>query len=260
MLSLINQFVYRPDVAFTPPDFTPADVGLVYEETAIETADGLKLAGWYLPAAKASHALLYCHGNAGTIGDWIHVAPPFLEAGISLLLWDYRGYGRSQGQPSEKGLYLDGLAAWAWLKQRAAREGLPVSMLGKSLGSAVVINTAAQERPAAVILDSAFTSMREVIAGALSGLDQGRLAQLDVPPLYESLALVSQINSPTLVIHGHRDALVPLNQGRRLFEALAGRKAMVVIEHAGHNDISSFPQYHQAINDFLAGLADFARE
>lgn len=260
MLSLINQFVYRPDVTFTDPGFRPVDVGLIYEEANIKTADGLRLSGWYLPAARATHALLYCHGNAGTIGDWVHVAPPLLQAGVSLLLWDYRGYGLSEGQPSEEGLYQDGLAAWKWLKRRAEQDGLPASMLGKSLGSGVVVYAATQTQPAGIILDSAFTSMREVVAGVLGGMNEGWATTIDIPPLFESLVLAGQISSPALVIHGGRDMLVPLEQGRRLFETLPGRKAMKVIELAGHNDISSFPQYYQVITNFLADPAVFVSD
>jgi fermentation-respiration switch protein FrsA (DUF1100 family) len=244
--ALINQFVYRPDATFAPADFTPTDLGLTYETVAVETADGVTLSGWYLPAAQPRHALLYCHGNAGDIRDWVHAAPPFLAAGCSLLIFDYRGYGASQGQPSEHGLYLDGEAVWQWLQNRAGAEQLPASILGKSLGSAVAIHVAARTPPASLILDSALTSMREVVA-----LNAPWLPRAMIPKLFESLPSVPQITCPTLVIHGRQDSLVPLSQGQLIFEALSGPKFLHIIDQAGHNDISGFPGYHQRIIQFL---------
>jgi fermentation-respiration switch protein FrsA (DUF1100 family) len=246
MLSLINQFVYRPDATFAPDGFNPTHLSLAYEEIAMQTADGLTLSGWYLSAPQAQHALLYCHGNAGDIRDWVHAAPPFVEAGCSLLIFDYRGYGRSQGKPSEEGLYLDGKAAWNWLSARAEEEELPASILGKSLGSAVAIQAAIDLAPSSLILDSAFTSMREVVAESASWIPNPM-----IPRLYESLDKVSQIICPTLVIHGRRDTLVPLTMGQRLYDTLTCPKALCVIEQAEHNDISAFPEYHHQIMAFM---------
>jgi len=250
MLNVINQFVYRPDATFSPAGFTPAELGLAYEEVTVQTTDSVSLSGYYFPAPRATQALLYCHGNAGDIRDWAHAAPPFVESGISLLIWDYRGYGRSEGQPTEEGLYLDGEAVWRWLENRAETEGLPASVLGKSLGSAVGIHLAGKERPLSLILDSAFTSMREVVALHASWVP-GSL----IPKLYESLERAPQIACPTLLLHGGRDMLVPLEQGRRLFDAIQSPKVMKVLPEAGHNDISGFDEYYQAIMEFLADPA-----
>jgi fermentation-respiration switch protein FrsA (DUF1100 family) len=265
MLDFINQFVYRPDATFADPDFTPSRLGLAYEKATFRAADGVMLSGWYLPAARPWLSLLYSHGNAGDIRDWVHAAPPFLEAGIGLLIWDYRGFGRSEGRPSEEGLFLDGRAAWAWLRRRAAADDLPAAMLGKSLGSAVAIDSAATaapgDAPLALVLDSAFTSMREIVTRLApmvpweQALDpaQDETISLEaaLPALFESLEKAPNVHCPALVIHGGNDMLVPLAQGRRLFEALPGPKQLKVIPAAGHNDISIYPEYMQAIVDFL---------
>jgi fermentation-respiration switch protein FrsA (DUF1100 family) len=246
MLPIINQFVYRPDATFAAPGFTPAALGLDYEEITPETKDGIVLSGWYLPAAQPKHALLYCHVNAGDIRDWVHAAPPFVAAGISILIWDYRGFGKSQGSPSEEGLYLDGEAVWSWLKSKANEEGVPASILGKSLGSAVACHLAVDGQPAGLVLDSAFTSMREVVAQNVPWVPAHTL-----PKLFESLELAPKIDCPTLVIHGGRDMLVPMEQGRILYEALNGPKEMRVIDSAGHNDISIYPEYTRWLVEFL---------
>lgn len=244
---LVRQFVYRLDATAASNAFTPADIDLAYESVAVDTADGVSLSGWYLPAENATQALLYCHGNAGDIRDWVHAALPFVGAGVSVLVWDYRGYGRSEGAPSEEGLYRDGEAAWRWLRARAEREGLPVAILGKSLGSAVAIHIAAGASPAALVLDSAFTSMREVVTQVVPWAPVHL-----VPRLFESLERAPAVTSPTLVVHGGRDSLVPVAQGRRLYEALTAPKAWRVIEAAGHNDVSTYPQYYEWVLAFLA--------
>jgi fermentation-respiration switch protein FrsA (DUF1100 family) len=255
MLPVINQFVYRPDATFAPAGFTPALLGLAYEEISLVTADGLKISGWYLPAAEPHHALLYCHGNAGDIRDWVHAAPPFVEAGVSVLVFDYRGYGRSEGHPSEEGLYLDGEAVWSWLSDRGAAEDIPVSILGKSLGSAVACSLAARKRPKSLVLDSAFTSMREIVAHNVPWVPSTA-----IPRLFESLDIVGDIDCPTLVIHGGRDALVPIEHGRQLYKALNSAKAMRIIDPAGHNDISIYPEYQRWILEFLADPREMIEE
>ena len=256
MLHVINQFVYRPESMFAAPDFTPERLGLVYEEASFVAADGTALTGWYLSAAKPWLALLYNHGNAGDIRDWVHAAPPFVQAGISLLIWDYRGYGYSAGRPSEEGLFQDGLAAWGWLRARAAADGSPAAILGKSLGSAAAIHTvvtspaddetSSGDVPAALVLDSAFTSMRELVARHATWVPQAA-----IPRLFESLDLAPQVRRPTLVVHGGRDMLVPVEEGRRIYEDLAGPKQMKEIPAAGHNDISLYPEYTRWIVEFL---------
>jgi len=247
MLRLINQFVYRPEATFAQASFTPEELGLAYESVTLTTADKLSLWAWYLPAPEPRCLLLYCHGNAGDIRDWVQAVPPFLAAGCSVLLFDYRGYGRSGGRPSEEGLYLDGEAAWGWVRQRAQVEGQPAVILGKSLGTAVAIHAAIQHPPAALVLDSAFASMREIAMTVTPWLPDAMF-----PDLYESEKRVTAVTCPTLLLHGQADTLVPLAHGQRLYAALNAPKTMHVIPGAGHNDLSSHPEYQQTIKSFLA--------
>ncbi|MFO7680371.1 MAG: alpha/beta hydrolase [Chloroflexota bacterium] len=251
MLRLINKFVYRPEATFSDPAFTPADLGLAYEPLAIKTGDKLTLSAWYLPAPQPRYLMLYCHGNAGDIRDWVHAMPPFLQMGCSMLLFDYRGYGQSQGKPSEAGLYLDGEAVWGWVAAKAEEEGLTAVILGKSLGSAVAIHVAcqagaAQSPPAALILDSAFTSMREIALAVTPWLPDAM-----VPELYESLNAVPRLSCPTLVLHGRSDTLVPLAHGEQLYAAITAPKTLHIIDGADHNNLTGFPEYYAAIDTFL---------
>jgi fermentation-respiration switch protein FrsA (DUF1100 family) len=128
--------------------------------------------------------------------------------------------------------------------------------LGKSLGSAVGIHLAARQKPASLILDSAFTSMREVVSRVASS-SFSILPNFSIPKLYESLEEVPEITCPTLVIHGSQDDLVPLVQGERIFKTLRDPKALKVFESAGHNDISTFPEYHRSILAFLMDPVGF---
>ncbi len=246
MLRLINKFVYRPEATFAEEDFSPTDLGLAYEEITIKTGDNLLLSAWYFPAPNPTHLVMYCHGNAGDIRDWAYAMPPFLEMGCSVLLFDYRGYGQSQGKPSESGLYLDGESVWGWVEEKAENEGITAVILGKSLGSAVAIHVAAQTPPSSLILDSPFTSMREIAMIVTPWLPDTML-----PELYESLKIVPKLTCSTLVIHGRNDTLVPLAHGQELYDTMVCPKAIHIIEGADHNNLTNFPEYDKAIQAFL---------
>lgn len=150
------------------------------------------------------------------------------------------------GGPSEPGLYLDGEAAWSWLQSRAEAERIPASILGKSLGSAVATYVSSRAQPHCLILDSAFTSMSEIIRAKAPALP-GFL----IPRLFASIEQVPLISCPTLVLHGDHDTLVPPAHARRLYQALIAPKLLRLIEGAGHNDIDSFYQYHNWVKCFL---------
>jgi len=243
---MIGRFVFRPDATYAAADTTPADLNLVYEDVALHTTDGVRLSAWYMPAKEPKGALLYLHGNSGNLCDWVHAVYRFVWAGYHVLLVDYRGYGRSEGKPTEAGLYLDAEAAWAWLSNRAAAERLATYVIGKSLGSGVATHLATRFEMAGLILDSPFTSMREVVA-----LHAKPLPRLLVPKMFESLAKAGGISAPTLIVHGDDDTLIPVSHGLRLYQRLAVPKALGVIAGARHNDITSFPLYEYLVRSFM---------
>jgi len=243
---IINRIIYQPGMTAATPGFTPAALSIDFEDVQLVAADGVAITGWYMKAPAPRGSLLYLHGNAGNRRDWAQVAPDFINQGYNLLLLDYRGYGDSQGKPSEQGLFRDGDAAWVWLKARTEREGLPAYVLGKSLGSGVATYLAATYSPAGLILDSAFTSMSQLIAHHARWLPR-----FLIPSLFQSLARAESITCPTLVLHGDRDELVPLAHGLSLYNKLQAPKALGVIPGADHNDIDAYDSYWRWVADFL---------
>jgi len=255
---IFNQFIYRPEITVAPNNFSPTNLSLEYEDLKIRTEDRVEIHGWYLPAETPTHSILYLHGNGGDCRDWVNVAPRFVENGFNLLLIDYRGYGKSGGRPTERGLYKDGEAALDWLQKRANDESVPIAIMGKSLGSGVATYIAAQDANiASLVLDSAFTSMREVIQ-----YNAPWLPKIVVPKMYDSFSRASRIACPTLMVHGDRDEIVPIAQAQALYRKLTCKKLMGVIRGAGHNNIDSTNRYYYWVLNFLRAPLDFmaARE
>ncbi len=244
---VINRIIYQPGMTASNAGFTPAALSIDFEDVQLVAADGVTITGWYMKAPAPRGSVLYLHGNAGNRRDWAQVAPDFIQRGYNLLLLDYRGYGDSQGKPSEKGLYRDGDAAWTWLQEQAERDGLPAFILGKSLGSGVATYLAARNTPTGLILDSAFASMSQLIAHHARWLPH-----FLIPSLYQSQARMGAITCPTLILHGDQDDLVPLAHGLTLYAALQAPKALAVIPGAGHNDIDAYDGYARWIMGFLS--------
>jgi fermentation-respiration switch protein FrsA (DUF1100 family) len=212
---------------------TPAEAGLGFEDVAIETGDGERLHGWWVAArgAAAAHVLL-CHGNAGNVGDRVLHASLLTAAGLDVLLFDYRGYGRSTGRPSEQGTYLDAHAARAALLARPGVEPERVVYLGESLGGAVALALALEHPPAALALMSTFTSVRD-----MARRHYPFIPPAVVPDAYPSLHRIPGLRAPLLVVHGDRDEIVPLLHAEALFDAAPEPKRLHVVEGAGHNDL-----------------------
>ncbi len=219
--------------------FLPARRGPVPAEVAgpgardveIDTEDGECLHGWWVPARAAcrGHVLL-CHGNAGDVRDRTRHVRLLAAAGFDVLVFDYRGYGASSGRPTVEGTRRDARAAHDALLARAS--GGRVLYLGESLGAAVALALAVERPPAGLVLQSAFTSVRDMAA-----LHYPFFPRAVVPGAYESLALVSRLRAPLLVLHGDRDEIVPVAHGRALYEAAPEPRRLRVLAGRGHNDL-----------------------
>ncbi len=226
---------------------TPAASGLAYEDVFLETADGHRVHAWFLPTEEARGTLLFCHGNAGNLSHRVEFLRFLHELGFSVLALEYRGYGRSGGEPSEAGLYADAAAAWRHLTGERGLAPERIAIHGRSLGAAVAIELASRVRPGALVIESAFTS----------AADLGRRVYpwLPVRPLlrhrFDSLSRVGEIGVPKLFVHAHEDEVVPFAMGRRLHNAAAEPKRFLAI-HGGHDD-----GWLVSRADYVAGLDRF---
>jgi hypothetical protein len=194
---------------------TPAAFGVDYEELAVRGSDGVRTQAWWIPGDLNAPVVLMFHGNAGTIADRLENAMMIRELGVDLMMAEYRGYGDSQGRPSERGLYADARAALAEARDRAA--GRPVIVFGRSLGGAVAIDLASREPVDGLIVESTFTSLR-----ALARTTRIPFASRAVAYDFDSVSKIARVTAPILVIHGDADELVPFRMGRALSEAAAG--------------------------------------
>ena len=228
----------------------PADFGLRAEELSITAADGVTLHGWWIEGP-GDRVLIWYHGNAGNIGDRLHNARWFVDRlGVDVVLVDYRGYGRSEGSPDEEGLYLDGLAIYDAVATRPVPEA-NIVLFGRSLGGAVAIETALRRPAGVLVLESVFRSVP-----ALAREHYWFVPSAVVRTRMDNLSKMARVRTPTLVLHGDRDGIVPLSHGRRLFEAAGAAARLHVIEGAGHNDtyLVGGEPYAQAWEAFFAGV------
>lgn len=235
-------------------DATPGNIDLSYEDVQIDTADGERLHGWYVPAANARGVLLFFHGNAGNISHRLESIQIFNRLGLDVLIVDYRGYGRSSGKPSERGTYLDARAAWDFLVRQKRLAPAKIVVFGRSLGGAVgaqlAAGLAAGQQPAAVIIESSFTSGADM-ARRLYPIYPGRLlARLKYPVI----DYVRLLHCPVLVVHSRDDEIIPIAMGRAIFDAVTQPKAFIELR-GDHN-----AGFWISRERYAAGLAAFLEE
>lgn len=236
-------FVYYPERRILQ---TPAQARLPYQEAAFETASGRKIHGWWLPHPDLKTAILFFHGNAGNISHRLDKLALFSRAGFSTLIFDYGGFGKSEGSPSEQNLYQDGKAAYDYAVKtlKVAPENLV--FYGESLGCAVAIELAAREPNGGLILESPFLSLREMAKAHY--------------PLFSSLAgdkfdnakKIGGIKTPKLFIHPKQDEIVPFDQGLKLYETAPPPKQHLWMERGDHNSafLTNAEAYLEAIRRF----------
>jgi len=230
--------------------FSPADINLAFEDCWMTTQDNVKLHGWFVPNLKAKSTLMFFHGNAGNIGDRLEKVRLFHAQGLNVFIFDYRGYGKSEGSPSEEGLYKDSLAAYHYLVEERQISPQKIVLYGASLGAVFAIDLAAKKEIGSLIIDSAFSS----------GVDMAKVIYPFIPSFcvrikLDSASKVNNILAPKLFIHSSEDEIVPVALGKKLFEAAAEPKTFCLIK-GSHND--GFDQDREkflgAVKDFLTNL------
>jgi len=244
---LENLLLYHP---FRTIEATPANYGAPFEDVLFTASDGTRLHGWYTPpAGDDGPVLLWAHGNAGNLSHRAeNVAAIRREIGAGVFLFDYRGYGRSQGNPGEEGLYLDGRAAYAWLRERVPPGR--IFLFGRSLGAAVMVKLASEGFEArGLILESPFESLLSMGKAVFPFLPVGWLVSQN----FDNAALIPAVRMPVFVLHGDADEIVPFTQGRRVFDLAPEPKRFYRIPGAGHNDtyIAGGAAYWDAWRTFI---------
>lgn len=241
--------IYKPKRKL---EATGRELDRPFEEVWLKTPDGVRLHGWFFPADKSSpHAhqvLLLCHGNAGNIGHRLHWAKAWLDLGLNVLLFDYRGYGRSEGRVHEAGTYLDAHSAWQWLRNK----GFPaenIVVLGKSLGGGIASELALREPVGALILQSTFTSIPDIGSELFRWLPVRKLHSIQ----YDTVKRLPRIKSPVLVAHGRNDDLIGFHHAEKNFKAATSPK--MLLEIAGDH-VSTIEDGRE---EYINGLREFLR-
>lgn len=230
---MLDEFIERHFIFFPtrPLMFTPSEWGMDFEDVFFITSDGVKLNAWLIDAGENTPMILWFHGNAGNIADRVENAKLLFDRGLSLFMVDYRGFGKSEGEPSERGINEDGQSAYSYLLSRGIAPGR-IIVFGRSLGGTVAVSVASCNPCAGVILESTFTNMADMAKRhfpVIPGMGGFKLK-------FPSIDRIGSIEKPILFIHGDEDELVPYELGRRLFDAAPAKKEFYTVGGAHHND------------------------
>lgn len=242
-----DRFIFHPDHV---TDRDPSHIGVRFEDVFFTTQDGLRLHGWFIPHQDARATLVWFHGNAGNIsGRLLNIKLLHDRINTNIFIFDYRGYGRSEGTVSEKGTYLDGEAAINYLLSRQEAAARRLILFGRSLGAAVAAEMAIRFASLGLILESPFVSIPEMARAIFPSLPIAWLLQTR----YDTMEKVRLVKTPILVLHGDRDATVPFAQGKRVFEIASHPKKFHRIVGASHNDtfLVGGEEYYGALRDFI---------
>ncbi len=245
LLGFEDRLVYFPTRELVA---SPADYDLPYERVTFEAEDGLRLMGWVIPS-EGENWLLYFHGNGENISRYLSLMARLRELGLNILIFDYRGYGESEGVPSEAGLYADARAAYAFLQGRGVGPER-LYLYGFSLGSGVAVQLATEVEVAGLVLEAAYTSLPAAGRHRYPFLPTGFMRNR-----YDSLSKIAEVRAPLLMLHARDDYTVPFRQGQELYAAAAQPKRFTELS-GGHIAMlreSPDPRGLWAIERFVEG-------
>ena len=251
-MSILDRFmVYFPSRQLHT---TPAEVGLEYSDVYLTTEDGIRIHSWHVPG-KSNTTLLWLHGNAGNISDRVNnIAALNRRTGLGVLIVDYRGYGLSDGSPSEPGLYADAEAGFDYLESELGLDPVEdIVLFGRSLGVGVAAEVATRHTVRCVILESGFTSTTDMARATRPAWLVYALMPL-ISARFDTLSKIGNITSPVMIIHGDHDDIVPFYMAEQLYEAAREPKRFHAVRGAMHNDVYEHggPAYFNALSEFIA--------
>lgn len=249
VLSLMSLIIYRyqhkliffPEVL--PRDFV-FTFNYPFEEIFLKTEDNSEIHGLFFHAKKPKGVVLYFHGNAGSLRTWGQISENFLPFGYSILIMDYRGYGKSSGSLSEKKLLRDSQTAYDFLKSKVDEK--KIIIYGRSIGTGVAVYLATRTNPRMLILESPFTSLVEI-----AKFHYPFLPSFLLKFRFFSNEWIGNIQCPAYLFHGAEDAIIPIRFGENLAKMNPGKVKFIRISHGGHNDLSEFPEYWENLRDII---------
>ncbi len=236
----------------------PGQYGLDFQDITYRARDGTAISAWFIPAKNSRKYILFCHGNYGNISGRKDFFKLFHRLGLNVFIFDYRGYGNSQGRPSEEGTYMDAEGAWNYLVEKIGAQPAEIVIFGRSLGGAVATWLAGIHPPRALILECAFTSIPDMAADMFRFFPAKYLTRYRYP----TQKYIQKTQCPVLIIHSPDDKLVPFSHGKRLFE-LAGEPKRFLSLRGGHNEAVNVSRsaYHRSVKEFMADVfGDFEQK
>jgi fermentation-respiration switch protein FrsA (DUF1100 family) len=247
-----SAFLYSPVKEVT---YTPGELDLDFEQVTFRTSDGLKLSGWYIPAKNAAFTVLFCHGNAGNMMHRLDSINIFNNMGLNCFIFDYRGYGNSQGVPGEAGTYLDAKAAYRWLTREKKIPPGKIIIFGRSLGGSIAAHLAQKSRARSLIVESAFTSYVDIGRKFYPYMPVRHFARFS----YNTIEYIRNVRMPVMIIHSRNDEVVPFEFALELYETANDPKEFVEI-WGSHNDgfLICSETYNKAWKKWLSFLAEGA--
>jgi uncharacterized protein len=228
---------------------TPEHIGLQFEDVVLRTKDHVAISAWYIPSPQERAVILFCHGNAGNNSHRLDSIRIFHDLNLSVFIFDYRGYGKSEGSPTEEGTYLDAEAALDYLMNGKHIHPEKVVVFGRSLGGAIAAEVALRHKVGALIIESGFTSVPELGSKYFPFLPTTLLSRYS----YDTVNKVGKISAPKLFIHSPYDEIIPFQHGRALYEQAAPPKEFLEIK-GDHNSgfIVSGSVYADGLNNFIS--------
>jgi len=250
-------YLMQPSFLYSPVKdipYTPADIGLDFEEVKFKTGDRLQLHGWFIPAANAEFTVLFCHTNGGNMMHQLDSINVLYKLGVNCFIFDYRGYGSSQGRPSEHGTYLDVRAAYRWLTKKKKIPGDNIIIFGRSLGGSIAAYLAGKVKARGLVVESAFTSYVDIGRKFYPYMPVRWFARFRYP----TIDYIKEVRCPVMIIHSRTDEIIPFEFGLELYEAANEPREFIEI-FGGHNDgfLISGETYKNAWTKWLQSLKNF---
>ncbi len=242
--SCVGSFIYHPEGRF---ESTPADWGMAFEDVEFSATDGIGLNGWWIPSNNERAVVLFCHGNGGNISYLRDRVLVLHRLGLSVFVFDYRGFGKSKGDPTEEGTYRDARGAWDLLVEKRGIAPDRILVLGRSLGGPVAAHLAAEVRPAGLVLDSTFTSLLAMARERYAWVPEMLLSSYR----YHTQEYLKKVKSPVLVLHGRGDEVAPFSHAEALLAAAPEPKRLVEISGTHNEGFNDTPAYATALDEFV---------